>query len=236
MKLMFLGLMGLSAVAAAVHLFNRRRALLGLRSQLLGARHVLEDILRQRQELAQVWCALCGERGLLPDHLPALRKSLARLAPALGEARLRRPAPAFPAADRNALLDARLVEEMRLSRLIRQGFALFLEGFSVESPSANFFRQYFRSLARLEKEIGDAQELYNDAAAVYNRALGGLTGRALRVLTGYKPQTALSSSQVEARPRRWTAKQPWPGESLPADRPASPASPEPAVFGGASLS
>jgi hypothetical protein len=186
MTVMLLGLAGLAAAALLAYMVQRHQDLLRLQAQSARARAVLEGVLRQRKELVQVWCSLCEERGLLADWVPQLRKALGRLeeVPVSGDR-----------------LGARWQEEKRMSRVIRESYASFLDGMGADGAHREFFQQYFRSLTRLETEMGDAHELYNDSVRAFNAALEGWSGWYFRHWDRLRPKPALPPAADEPRPR-----------------------------------
>lgn len=147
----------LACAAGLALLLHRHEAILRLQAQVLRARSALESLLRERRMLVETWCALCEERNLLPGHMPLLREALSRLGPASAQ-------------------PAGMEGEQNLSRLIREAYVLFLELMQDEGPHREFFSSYFQSLTKLEKDMWEAQELYNDSARVYNRHVKGAGG------------------------------------------------------------
>jgi hypothetical protein len=163
--MMLWGLAALGIAAVLAHLLRRHETILRLQGQVLKARLALEGLLRQRRELVSTWCSLCEERGLLPGHIQSIRRSLGRLSAAAAN-----PAPAPD------LRASFMEDEKTLSRLIREAYVQFLDLMQDEGPHKDFFQQYYNSLTRFEKDIWDAQELYNDAVRLYNAQIRGVGG------------------------------------------------------------
>lgn len=183
MMLMWAGAASLAVVIALVYFLRRHEDILRLRAQVLNMRFTLDTLLRRHRELAEVWCSLCEERDLLTDHIRLVRRKLSERV-----------------AD-----DGRLRQERELAALIREAYALFLERLTDKGPHQEFFGQYFASLTRLEKEVGDAIELYNDSTAVYNRGLRGVTGFLFRRWERLVPQPDLPVPDDPFRKRRLPA-------------------------------
>jgi hypothetical protein len=188
MGLMWAGFIGLVLSGGLAYLVRRRGDLLRLQSQVSHARAILQALLRQRRELAEVWTSLCQEHDVLPERMAELRRCLGGLA---------RP----PADAGEPLSIARLAEERRLGRLIRESYAEFLAALAEGGPSSDFFRQYFSSLVRLEREIADAGELHNDSVRVFNRALAGWDGWFFRRWEDFAPRAAVPSASDAVRSR-----------------------------------
>ncbi|HRY29637.1 MAG TPA: hypothetical protein P5079_06310 [Elusimicrobiota bacterium] len=180
MGMMLFGFVILAAVSAFAYFMRRRDDVLRFQAQILSVRFALETLLRRRRELAGTWCSLCEERELMPDHIRRVRQALGRMA----EAEQKGGNEFFPA--------GRLEDEKKLSRLIRETYVHFLEQMPDDAAPRDFFRQYLQSLTRLEKEVSDAQELYNDCALVYNNALAGWVGRLLRRWERWRPRPMIS--------------------------------------------
>lgn len=198
MMLMWAGAAGLAVVVALAYFLRRHEDILRLRAQVLSMRFTLDTLLRRHRELAGVWCSLCEERDLLTDHIRLVRRKLAERVDD----------------------DGRLAQERELAVLVREAYALFLERFTGEGPHKDFFRQYFASLTRLEKEVGDAIELYNDSAAVYNRGLRGPAGFLFRRWEKMSPQPDLPVIEEPLRPRRLSGAE-VPTAPAPRDRPVA---------------
>jgi len=176
------GLAGLLTITFIVYLMQRHERILSLQAQVLRTRFALEGVLRQRRELVETWCTLCEERALLPERIGALRQSLVTIAQVTAK-----PNTGLRAKNRETLIN----EEKNLSRLIRETYALFLEGIQEDGPHKDFFQKYFQSLTQLEKEMWDAQELYNDSVGVFNQHLRGPGGWLFRRWEHLEPLPSL---------------------------------------------
>jgi hypothetical protein len=205
MELMLWGLAGLAATAGAVGLFQRRQRLLRLQAQVAQLRFLLEDKLRERREAAGAWCAFGIEQRILPEPMAELRKTLDELGRRFSQA-----GGTLEAEDAARAME----DEHRLSRRIRDLYALFLQESPEGGARRGAFQQDFDALTRLENEIQDAQELYNDSVRIFNERVESRLGEIWRRVDGLAPLTALPSPAKERR-RAGDPEQP----ALPAVRP-----------------
>lgn len=179
MVLMMLGFVGISAAALSAYLLHRHQDILRLQGEVFRARAALDDALDRRRELAETWCSLCEEKGALPGHTPALRRSLRTI---LQSAQEEADSP---------LSLARLEEEKNFGRLLRAASGEFLSQMEGEGPHKEFFQRYFHSLGSLERDIWDSHRLYNELVGAFNGRLRGVGGWLFRRWEKLEPQAPL---------------------------------------------
>ncbi len=179
MVLMMLGLVGIIGASFSAYLLRRHQEILRLQSEVFRARAALDEALDRRRELAETWCSLCEEKGAMPQHTPALRKSL-RTILQLDQEEAESDMSSF-----------RLEEEKKLGQLVHSAYVAFLQQMEGDGPHREFFQKYFISLTSLEKDIWDAHRMHNELVDVFNRRLRGIGGFLFRRWEKLAPQTPL---------------------------------------------
>ncbi len=179
MVLMILGLVGILGATFSAYLLHRHQEILRLQSEVFRARAAMDEALDRRRELAETWCSLCEEKGAMPEHTPALRRSLRAIIQLEQEEM------------DSDMSSTRLEEEKSLGRLVHSAYVAFLGQMEGEGPHKEFFQKYFTNLTNLEKDIWDAHRLYNELAGMFNRRLRGVGGLLFRRWEKMEPQTPL---------------------------------------------
>lgn len=179
MVLMILGLVGIIGAGFSAYLLHRHQEILKLQSEVFRARAALDETLDRRRELAETWCSLCEEKGAMPQHTPALRKSLRTILQLDQEE------------SESDMSFARVEEEKTLGQLIHNAYVAFLGQMEGEGPHKEFFQKYFVSLTNLEKDIWDSHRLYNELVGLFNSRLRGVGGLLFRRWEKMEPRTPL---------------------------------------------